>query len=197
MSTSGWITGAALIVIFFLSVLATGFFAVWRRYRGVRVVTCPETKDTVAVQVDALHVANTYAATRETDLRLRTCTRWPEREDCGQECLAEIASGPGNCLLRNIVATWYRGKECAVCTRPIGAIVWHERPPALLAPDGLTREWKEVAPQELPKIFRSHLPLCWNCHIAFEFRREHPELVVDRVPLRQPPRKPLFTQNVY
>lgn len=197
MSTSGWISGAALIVIFFLSVLASGFIAVWRRYRGVRLVTCPETKDTVAVQVDALHVANAFAATRETDLRLRTCTRWPEREDCGQECLAEIASGPETCLLRNIVADWYRGKECAVCTRPIGEIVWHERPPALIGPDGLTREWKEVAPHELPKIFRSHLPLCWNCHIAFEFRREHPELVVDRVPLRQPPRKPLFTQNVY
>ena len=26
----------------------------------------------------------------------------------------------------------------------------------------------------------THLPVCWNCHIAESFRREHPELVVDR-----------------
>jgi hypothetical protein len=197
MSTMGWITGAALVVVLFLSLLVTGFVTAWRRYHGVRLVTCPETKDTVAVNVDALHAANTYATTRETDLRLRTCTRWPGRRDCGQECLSEIAHGPEECLLRNIVANWYRGKACAVCTRPIGEIVWHERPPALIGTDGLTREWKEIAPEDLPKIFRTHRPLCWNCHIAFEFRREHPELVVDRVPPREPPRKPLYTTNVY
>lgn len=168
----------------------TRIFSAWRTYRGVRLVTCPETRDTVAVEVDTVEAAKHH-------LRLRTCTRWPEREDCGQECLAEIASGPADCLLRNIVAKWYRGKECAVCTRPIDEIVWHERPPALIAPDGMTREWKEVAPEQLPKVFKTHLPLCWNCHIAFEFRREHPELVIDRVPLRQPPPKPLFTSNVY
>jgi hypothetical protein len=30
------------------------------------------------------------------------------------------------------------------------------------------------------ETMQTHLPVCWNCHIAQEFRREHSELVVDR-----------------
>jgi hypothetical protein len=29
-------------------------------------------------------------------------------------------------------------------------------------------------------VLSTHLPVCWDCHIARRFRREHPALVVDR-----------------
>src|SRR5437867_2760412 len=98
------------------------------------------------------------------ELRLRACSRWPERAGCDQACLHQIEARPEACRLHSIVATWYAGKSCAECARQIGPIVWHDRPPALLGPDGSTREWKEVAPEELPELVRTHWPLCWSCH---------------------------------
>jgi hypothetical protein len=58
------------------------------RYRGSRAVTCPENRQQVAVGFDALHAAVTRLA-GSPDLRLAECTRWPERADCGQDCLPE------------------------------------------------------------------------------------------------------------
>ena len=69
------------------------FPALWGRvlyqqYEGSRVVTCPENKRQVAVSIDAMHAAVT-GLSRPPDIRLSDCTRWPERRNCGQECLPE------------------------------------------------------------------------------------------------------------
>jgi hypothetical protein len=37
-----------------------------------------------------------------------------------------------------------------------------------------------MAPQDLPKAFSTHQPVCWNCHVTENFRRLHPRLVTDR-----------------
>jgi hypothetical protein len=60
----------------------------YNRHRGSRVVTCPENRQQVAVGFDALHAAVTRL-TGSPDLRLAECTRWPERGDCGRECMPE------------------------------------------------------------------------------------------------------------
>ena len=39
---------------------------------------------------------------------------------------------------------------------------------------------KSMCGEQLPEIFATHQPVCWNCHIAESFRRLHPELVTDR-----------------
>ena len=140
---------------------------------GKHLITCPETRDTAAVDINIIH---TFIG----PLRLSDCSRWPEKAGCDQACVSQIAAAPAECLVRNIVAAWYAGKRCAVCAREIGPIAWHERPPALLAPDGASAEWIEVAAEELPKIFATHAPLCWTCHMAMAFRREHPELAFER-----------------
>jgi hypothetical protein len=67
--------------------------ALWGReihhlYAGPRAVTCPETHQQVGVSIDARHAAATGLC-GVTDLRLSDCTRWPERAECGQECLPE------------------------------------------------------------------------------------------------------------
>jgi hypothetical protein len=134
---------------------------------GKRLITCPETHATAAIDINLFQ-------------RMSDCSRWPEKAGCDQACLSQVHAAPEDCLVRKIVAAWYAGKRCAVCEREIGAIVWHEKPPALLAPDGATREWTEVAAEELPAIFTTHAPLCWTCHLAMSFRREHPELVFER-----------------
>jgi hypothetical protein len=146
--------------------------------RGTRVVTCPETGKPVAIEVDARHAAVTAASGRP-HLRLRDCSRWPERRGCGQECLRQAEEAPEDCLARVMLARWYAGKACVYCGKPFEVDGWGHKP-ALMNAGGRTFEWHEVRPEALPEVLATHLPVCWDCHIAETFRREHPELVTDR-----------------
>jgi hypothetical protein len=143
------------------------------------VITCPETGKPAAVEVDARHAAAT-AALGKPRLRLRDCSRWPERQGCGQECLAQIEMAPKGCLLRTTVTEWYHGKTCILCSKPIGEINWLDQSPGLMGPEGQTFQWNEIPPETVPEVLRTHRPVCWNCHIIETFRHRHPELVVDR-----------------
>jgi hypothetical protein len=148
----------------------------WLKWRGSRVITCPENHRPAGVRVDAGRAALHGAS----DLRLKDCSRWPDKRDCGQECLRQIENSPDGCLVRNILAQWYAGKDCVCCGAPLGHIDWHERKPALMDPDGNTVEWHDILPQQVPDVLATHRPVCWNCHIVEGFRRQHPELVVER-----------------
>jgi hypothetical protein len=147
--------------------------------RGKRLITCPESHTSEAVEVAAAE-AGVGAFLSEPTLRLKECSRWPERQDCGQECLKQIEIDPENCLVWNIVSKWYEGKSCVFCHKQIGPLHQLDHAPALLAPDHNTLEWKRVRPQQIPEIFETHRPVCWNCHVTETFRRLHPELVTNR-----------------
>lgn len=148
-------------------------------YRGKRLITCPESHTKEAVEV-AAGEAGVDAFFAEPTLRLAECSRWPERQDCGQECLQQIEIDPENCLVWNIVSKWYEGKSCVFCHKQIGPLDYLDHAPALLAPDHKTVEWKDFRPQQLPEVLETHRPVCWNCPIAENFRQVHPELVVNR-----------------
>src|SRR5688500_10126557 len=139
---------AVIIGLGFLLVLARALHAGYFKYRGTRVITCPENHQTAAVEVDAVHAAAS-AALHAPDLRLSQCTRWPERKDCGQECLSQIAAAPADCLVRNILTRWYHGKACIYCSKDLGEINWTEYRPALMSPEGKTIEWFEIAPENV------------------------------------------------
>jgi hypothetical protein len=148
-------------------------------YRGKRLVTCPETHKPEAVDVD-VHEAALGAFLNQPTLRLRECSRWPVRQNCGQECLRQIEIDPKNCLLWNVVSRWYEGKRCVFCHKRIGALHHLDHAPALLAPDHNTLEWNQIKPEQLPEIFETYRPVCWNCHVTETFLRTRPELVVKR-----------------
>jgi hypothetical protein len=177
----------SVLITLAVVVLAAGFFVfralpgirVYFDYRGKRLITCPETHKTAAVEVAAKEAA-VGAFLTEPTLRLSECSRWPERQDCGQECLQQIEIDPANCLVWNIVSRWYEGKSCVFCHKPIGPLHHLDHAPALLGPDFKTTEWKQMHPEELTEVMATHQPVCWNCHVAETFRRAHPELVVDR-----------------
>lgn len=151
----------------------------WIRYQGDRLVTCPENQRPAGVKVAAGHAAAT-ALGRRQELRLSTCSRWPEKAGCGQECLSQIAASPEDCLVRNILAKWYAGKVCAVCGRPVGEIHVAGSQPALRGLDQITLEWKQVSADRLVDVLAASRPVCFACHMANTLVREHPELVVDR-----------------
>jgi hypothetical protein len=180
-------TVTVLTIIIAVMVLAAGLFVLravpgvraYLNFRGKRLVTCPETHKPAAVAV-AAGEAGLGAFFNEPTLRLKECSRWPERENCGQDCLQQIEADSQKCLVWNIVARWYDGKVCVFCRKPIGKLQEWDHAPALLGRDFRTREWKNVRPEELPEIFSTHQPVCWNCHVAETFRRLHPNLVTDR-----------------
>lgn len=171
---------AILIFLLALAVWMAGrLVRVWLKYRGDRVVTCPETRQTVGVALDVKHAAWSGLG-HAPSLRLETCSRWPERQDCGQECLRQIEESPENCLVRTILTKWYEGRSCAICGKPIGEIHWADHRPGLLSPERRTVEWTQVRPETIPAVLETHEPVCWNCHIVQTFCREHPDMVVDR-----------------
>jgi hypothetical protein len=129
------------------------------KHRGRCLVTCPETHKTEAVDVAAGEAA-IGAFLSEPTLRLKQCSRWPEREHCGQECLQQIEVDPNNCLVWNIVSHWYEGKKCALCRKPFGKLRHLDHAPGLLGPDHKTVEWKEFRPEQLPEVFSTHRPVC-------------------------------------
>src|SRR5689334_22081939 len=153
----------------------------WLRYRGRRVITCPENRTPAGVTVNARHAAATSLG-KAPELRLSSCSRWPERTGCGQECLTQVAASPEDCLVRNILAKWYEGKACASCGRPIGEIDWSGSKPALLGVGKVSMAWKQVPAEKLHEVLAASLPLCFACHMANTLVREHPEQVVDRSP---------------
>jgi len=80
--------GAALFVCRAILSVQTYF-----GYRGKRLITCPETHKAEAVDIAAGKAAADIFLSEPT-LRLKQCSRWPERQDCGQECLQQIEVDP-------------------------------------------------------------------------------------------------------
>jgi hypothetical protein len=187
MAGEGPVTISVFTIIVTVVVLAAGLFIfravpgvrAYFNFRGQRLVTCPETHKFEAVNVAAGEAA-LGGFFNEPTLRLNQCSRWPERQDCGQDCLQQIEADPENCLVWNRVSQWYQGKKCVFCQKTIGPLQHLDHAPALLGPDFRTTEWTGIRPEQLPEIFSTHQPVCWNCHVAESFRRLHPELVTDR-----------------
>lgn len=170
------------IILLMIGAMAFGLAKVIRtfqRYRGQRLVTCPETQQPAAVHVNALKAAREAFVGRE-EVRLDQCSRWPEREGCGQDCLSQVHADPEHCLVWNIVAEWYKGKSCAYCQRPFTEQHWHDHSPALLSPERIAKQWNEIPAETLPLVFKTYLPVCWNCYIAETFRQQNPDRVLDR-----------------
>jgi hypothetical protein len=147
--------------------------------RGKRLVICPETKDYAVVELDAAKAAR-KSLLGQSWMHFEYCTRWRTRTRCDEPCLQQITDAADGCLVRAYVDRFYRGKECAICHRPIGAIDWTEHMPATLGSDGRTVTWDATPSDELPRLLKYHLPVCWNCHVATSFRRDHAALVTDR-----------------
>ncbi|MCG8604385.1 hypothetical protein MJD09_05215 [bacterium] len=179
MIESTYFVIVSLIILAVIYSVGRVFFKSYFRFRGKMLVTCPETKEKVAVDVDAKHAALTSVLDAR-DLRLTDCTRWPARQDCGQECIRQIESSPEDYMVRVILTRWYQNKRCIYCGRQFEQINWHDHKPALRNVYGDFVEWSDLPVEKLPRILDDYKAVCWNCYIAEDFRRQHPELVVDR-----------------
>ena len=161
---------ATIIALIALAALTFGVVAF--RYRGKRIVVCPETQQPVGAEIGAMRAA----AGRFV---ITSCSRWPERAGCDQACAPAIAASPQETLVTDIVTRWYAGRVCVLCGQPIqglgGAIV-----PALRNSAGVITPWSNMRPEELPSLLGTAVAVCASCELAEHFRRVHPELVVER-----------------
>ena len=80
----------SLIPWFFVIALAApaawALGRVYRRARGTREITCPEAQHLATIELDARHAAAMHAL-GETEGRVKSCSLWPERQDCHQACV--------------------------------------------------------------------------------------------------------------
>ena len=178
MLTTIYLTIAALIVVaIYLGIRY--FVKASQRFGGERVIICPETGKQAMVEVDTKYAALS-SLVRQPDLRLEHCSRWPIKQDCGQDCLLQLDVAPDECVVRSVLEKWYRAKSCAYCKRPFEPIELIDHKPALLNPEGVIVEWSRIPLAGVNETMVSCLPVCWNCHVAQTFRREHYDLVVER-----------------
>ena len=62
---------------------------VYFRFRGKKSVTCPRTDRPAEVEVNARRAAATAAFGRPK-IEMVSCTEWPERKSCDQECAKRL-----------------------------------------------------------------------------------------------------------
>lgn len=168
----------ALVVVVYVGIAIRAAY----RLRGKHVVICPETKAPAGVTVDLGHAATT-AVWEKPDVKLASCSRWPERQDCEQPCVCQIEAEPAGTRAKVISADFFKDKHCAICRRAIDQPNAATLQPGFIDP--VTREvkaWDEIAPQDLPEAVAHRLPLCSNCTLAESFRTRFPGEVVDRIP---------------
>ncbi|MGA3092304.1 MAG: DUF1761 domain-containing protein [Terriglobales bacterium] len=112
-----FLVGIALILM--LPALWAG--QTYRSYRDGRTVNCPETHAPVSVRFHALRAAWSGLSS-PPKLRLADCTRWPERADCGQECIPDaVAARPAAGVDH---AAWRTRRVVHLPVLLAGAVAW-------------------------------------------------------------------------
>jgi hypothetical protein len=128
-----------------------------------RTLICPETRQPAAVRLAIGERIRSLLAGRER-LRVRTCSRWPERQGCGEECLLQVDLQPQ--LLERELRAWCEGRDCALCGHPLVANDWRQGRFSGVDGKGRFVPAAEMPLQELPLALENYRPVCWNCHCA-------------------------------
>jgi hypothetical protein len=140
-----------------------------------RVLTCPETRKPAAVKLDIGHRLRTLFGGRE-QLQLKSCSRWPERQGCSQECLLQVDSSPA--ILDGVLRAWYAGKTCALCHRALQEQDWTLGRFSAVDASGRFLCGSELPLRKLPTALESYQPVCWPCHLGQRARNYPPDTLL-------------------
>jgi hypothetical protein len=131
------------------------------RNRGHLSVICPDSEQPAVVEVDR-KFAFLSAWRGQEHSRLQACSRWPEKSDCGQECLEQLEDSPEN--IERFLRKWYEGKSCAICQRALTPSDWRRSRLAVLNQQQQLFELRQMFLENLQSALQDMRPLCWNCH---------------------------------
>ena len=154
-------------LLFFLSAcLVTGLPVAlslqnYFRSRDRASVSCPDNGQPADVEEDA-KFAFWSALRGQEHSRLQSCSRWPEKGECRQECLAQLEPSPEN--VERLLTRWYEGKSCAICARALTPSDWRRSRLAVLNQQHKLFELRQMQLDQLQASLEHMLPLCWNCH---------------------------------
>ena len=163
-----FIIGALMFIAFPVGFSLKSYF----KNRGRRAVTCPENHHRVDVEVDRKFAFWTALRGQE-HTRVESCSRWPAKGDCGQECLAQVDPTPEN--LERLLTKWSAGKACAICSRPLKPSDWRQGRLALLDEKYRLFEMRQFSFDEIPAALEHMRPLCWICHQEERARQPRPD----------------------
>ena len=169
------------ILLFFLSAcLVTGLplalcLQNYFRSRGRESVTCPDNGQPADIEQDA-KFAFWSALRGHEHTRLQSCSRWPEKGECGQECLAQVEPSPEN--VERLLSKWYEGKSCAICARSLTPSDWRRSRLAVLNEQQKLFELRQLQLDQLQAVLEHMRPLCWNCHQEERERQAVPARVL-------------------
>ncbi len=93
----------------------------YHAYREGRTVNCPETHAPVSVRFNAVRAAWS-SLSGSPNLRLADCTRWPERADCGQECIPDAVQAKPSPLVNHV--PWRTRRVVHLPVLLAGAAAW-------------------------------------------------------------------------
>jgi hypothetical protein len=137
-----------------------------------RTIKCPANDVDCEVEVDREYALLSLLE-GERELRVKSCDRWPENAECGQQCVAQIEPSPA--VLARIFSEWYAGKSCARCMNRLQKQDWDHGHVAVLSAGQLV-ELREIPLEKLPQALAGCVPLCINCHEEELARQPSPEM---------------------
>ncbi len=157
----GWSAFVLLLVIFFAVCCVIILFKPDEYFTRTRTLVCPETHEPVTVKVDVAHRLKSTLTNRE-ELRLKSCSRWPDRKRCDEDCLLQIELHPEH--LKRILHRWYEGKTCPVCHRGLSDTDYKQGRIAAFGSNGKMLSGTELPLNELSARISDYRPVCWDCY---------------------------------
>jgi hypothetical protein len=159
--------GAAVLVGLPLASTLQSYF----KNRGRRQVVCPDDHQRVEVEVDPKFALQAAMRGRD-ESRVQTCTHWPERSECEQECLAQVEATPYS--LELLFKKWFKGKRCTICSRTLTPSDWRFGRMGFLNEEFKLIELRQLDFTELGSMDEPKRPLCWTCHQQEKQRQAAP-----------------------
>jgi hypothetical protein len=178
-----------LALLFIGALLVTGLpvalsLQTYFQNRGRQLVSCPENGAPVDVEVD--NKFGFWTALRgQEHSRLASCTRWPEKGDCGQDCLAQVDPSPEN--VERLMLGWYKGRVCAICVCGITPSDWRRGRLGWLDAQHKLVELRQVNLKQLQSALQEMRPLCWICHQEERVRQAAPPRILKGDRVAMPP----------
>jgi hypothetical protein len=93
------------IVVAYVGYRVIHGFRVYFRFRGARLVTCPDTHQVAGVELAARSMC-IQAILVQPCLRINRCSRWPMLEGCGEDCLRQIEVRPSEVKIPTLWKAW-------------------------------------------------------------------------------------------
>ena len=155
----------AVLAGFLLGLVLQRAACAFLRFRGTRVVRCPEDRQLTAVELSSWQAVLSGLSGRALP-HVRNCSRWPARAGCDQGCVKEIRTAPAATLVETIVANWCHYNACYYCGARLAHLRIGPHQPHLINRDLRIFEWRDIPPQEIPQTLRHCEPVCENCVVA-------------------------------